>query len=139
MSSVASYQQAVEYIEWSGRVFVQLYLEDTIRKSDLNLGIMAEGQGQRGFAETASAAQRGSNCCGLAALLVEEEMLDGVKDFGTRDVALGQVSGLKVPRTGWESSRLSSETRDQTCETDTNILVGTRLVLPHSDGQLVVW
>ncbi len=30
MSSVASYQQAVEYIEWSGRVFVQLYLEDTI-------------------------------------------------------------------------------------------------------------
>ena len=64
-------QQAVEYIEWSGRMFVQLYLEDTIRKSDLNLGIMAEGQGQRGFAETASAAQRGSNCCGLAALLVE--------------------------------------------------------------------
>ncbi len=53
----------------SGRVFVQLYLEDTIRKSDLNLGIMAEGQ--RGFAETANAAQRGSNCCGLAALLVE--------------------------------------------------------------------
>ncbi len=52
-------------------MFVQLYLEDTIRKSDLNLGIMAEGQGQRGFAETASAAQRGSNCCGLAALLVE--------------------------------------------------------------------
>jgi hypothetical protein len=71
MSSVASYQQAVEYIEWSGGVFVQLYLEDTIRKSDLNLGIMAEGQGQRGFAETASAAQRGSNCCGLAALLVK--------------------------------------------------------------------
>ena len=64
-------QQAVEYIEWSGRVFVQLYLEDTIRKSDLNLGIMAEGQGQRGFAETASTAQRSSNCCGLAALLVE--------------------------------------------------------------------
>jgi hypothetical protein len=79
--------QAVEYIEWSRRVFVQLYLEDIIRKSDLNLGIMAEGQSERGFAETASAAQRGSNCCGLAALLVEEEMLDGVKDFGTRDVA----------------------------------------------------
>jgi hypothetical protein len=48
--------QAVEYIKWSGRVFVQLYLENTIRKSDLNLGIMAEGQSERGFAETASAA-----------------------------------------------------------------------------------
>jgi len=40
-------------------------LEDPIRKSDLNLVLMAEGQGQRSYAETASAAQYGSNCCGL--------------------------------------------------------------------------
>ena len=70
MVEKALMKQAVEYIEWFGRLFAQLYLENNIRKSDLNLGIMAKGQGQRGFAETASAVQPGSNCCGLAALLV---------------------------------------------------------------------
>ena len=44
---------------------------------------MAECEGQRGLAEAASAAQRGSNRCGLTALTVEEEMLDGIKGFGT--------------------------------------------------------
>lgn len=44
---------------------------------------------------------------------VYPNLTGNVKGFeAMKVVALGQVSGLKVPRTGWESSRLSIRTTD---------------------------
>src|SRR5437016_13508455 len=95
-------KHAIEHIERPGCLFSQFYPENPIRKSRLDLRIMAESKGQRRLAKATSTTQRGGNRRCLIFLSVEQQMLDGIKGFGTSDIALGQVAGLKEATTRLE-------------------------------------